>query len=265
MVDGLCNRDAEIAGEAIKTAILKLVPLNTEMGQSTLQQEAMNQHIEERAKYWVETNTLRRIREMFEEEELPAKLETAMRRWANDNINSRVSDCLDEMMCERTRSTITEYDLVRYTDDAFGEHVGEEVGRAVAEIDVGDSISTYISNYGTSEFFDTDEIKQEILEHLEGDKPDEEAIESVIKEFSKKILHKVLGFAYHNDALSPSAIIDQKDEIQEKEGHATGYTAEELTKMKLHSARYGEILEALGQEDTDATWTAIYQKAKENV
>tara|TARA_B100000586_G_scaffold226003_1_gene173762 strand:- start:2391 stop:3179 length:789 start_codon:yes stop_codon:yes gene_type:complete len=262
MVDGLCNRDAEIAGEAIKTAILKLVPLNTEMGQSTLQQEAMNQHIEERAKYWVETNTLRRIREMFENEEFPAKLETAMREWANDNIVSRVSDCLDEMMCERTRSTITEYDLVRYTDDAYQE-------ATAGTSDIDSSIEHWMDCNSSNYLPDNDElgqqIKEEIMDEVKEEAVDEDKVTSIITTFFKKSLHKVLGFAYHNDALSPSAIIEEKDLIQEKEGHATGYTAEELTRMKLRDARYGEILDALGQEDTDATWTAIYQKAKENV
>ena len=271
----LSNADATRAGDAIKLALEKLVPFDGELGQSDTQINEMNEHINERAKHWVDRYTKELITETLKETDFPSEARMAVTQWCNDNIEGRVSSALDDLMCDRTRATITEYDLVRYTDDAFGEAVREAAGSAdiSGEIDNWfecndltdqidkDNLCDHMINYHS------DSIKETVVDQIMdsgGFGLNEEGVTEIIINFFKKSLHKVLGFAYLHDAVSPSEIIDERDLIKESQGHGTGYEADELTRMKLRDKRYGLIIGALGIEDTDASWSLILQKAQDN-
>ena len=266
MSNDMSELGVEQGVETLKTALLKLVSLDKELGMSADQRMAMETKIKEEVKEFSEEHLKETIHQRVAERFADSTTQLIREKvdaWCDDNIASRVQSQLDEMMCERTRATIEEYDIVRYTDDGFHSAINEQ-------INIEDHFDNWFQYHSIEDHIDlgalADRVAETVSEQIGDDGTIEEKVKDNIgeemKEHFKKVLHSILGFAYFKDMLSPSEIIDSKDRHKkEAEEAPEGWLSPtEVSNQKLMADRYEHICSLLKLESSSQN---DYEKIKE--
>ena len=232
MTDGreviISEEAAEAAGNVLKETIARMAKFNKFLGQSEEQKEAMDTYIDSKIEDGVKSLTSEKLIDICRDETLPEVARDAVSTYLEGNLGESVSCELDSLMCEKTRDTISEYDIVRYTDSQFSEQVSESASEAI-NYSLGDMLPDHISEY-------TDTMKDEIKEELTDD------LGGTLDGTVKKVIKDVFMGYFNPDPTDARRLEIQKDRAD----------------------KYMKLLTTLGVEDSEHNFERINLYAKDN-
>ena len=119
----LTENDAIDAGQAITEALKRLCLLNPTLGLTTDQEENLVEEIKSRTLKHANDLTDSKIAEVLRNTSFKEVATEVVSEWFSDNLDERITNCLNEEFCERAQSDIEEYDLMKRCDIDFQEEI----------------------------------------------------------------------------------------------------------------------------------------------
>ena len=186
------NRDDAVnCGSVLKEVVERVSSLDKGLGQTDAQQEAMNSYIDAQLAMKVDGKTVEVIKQVIIDSELPNVARVAGTKWLEDNLNERIQEQFDSMMCEKTQATIEEYSLVQH--DHLSSAISDEISQNDWSYTIHDAIDYDTVGENVRENIE-DGLKETIREDLKEDV--EQCVKDTLdstEDLKKRIRDPILG------------------------------------------------------------------------